>query len=1293
MPGILFDIAANIVSLQQDFNKANGEINKFARNAERTFKQLQGLLGVASFSYLAQDAVKAFMTAEQASMKMAVAMKNQGDYTKEAHEKMIEFSKVIQRTTAYEDDATLAVMANLKTYGMLNEEVQRATKAALDLASARRDEGMTASQAGDLIGKAYQGQTERLKRYGIIIDETKPKSEAFNDVLTLLGQRFGGAAAADLETYSGKLQQLKNDFGDLKEAAGEALIEKLSMVTYTLMKFSQVIYSTLAAGREFSAWLAEKKAGALDFFGSIETRDLLLKQAEDLRAVAKEFRGLSEEAGLVAQKMWELGETTKSVDKAITKMKDGLRTVTPPDKELAKLASKNIEDNFKRVLDALNDFEKEYFKATHSVTETDIQELNIRYARYKEFVTDEARLEEWLAAEKRNILIKSNNERIALFEELYKGTRQQEFADQALKAMQEVLDSEEKKWADILKKDQWAHDLRLQRERDYIDKLKAMIPAIVDSWQNASQKIANTPLLPSAEPGSSFRQDTQSTAQQAAGFTVYSVGGISFGGDRQAAEAYLRMLEEISQNTKRISEDASRTAQMQAEEAQREQQRLMEERQRAFQSGYGRYQSVMQARERSAWGASEWSAEFDKLGKAFTESTNYEKSLQLLDDMLTALEEIETSEKKTIEQNSNLQKELLQSSESISKWLKNLETSAAAPVQSSAAFAVQFEEYKKKAFGDIKYLDEFLTIASNYLDFEKVFGSTENYKSVYDAVVKSVKALETQYGLYEDLSKLGLGQTITDIQSLTTAFANLGISTDTLKAAAEVALSPLDKTSAAIAGIPIDVQKAIGDDGLKALKASLDTVLPKAVQDVVTGENGLASLKTAIGQSIPDAVKKALGTDGTAALIRTLSDTLPKAIMTASDGGVDFSDSLRGIPADVRQAIGPDGLTALETSLNTSIPTAIRTSLTGADSLDALKVSIGENIPAAVKDALGAEGTQKLIDTLSTSLPAAVRNTTGGGGTYTGTLQQLGSQLEIYLPSAVKAALGNNGLGQLTTMLDSTIPTAVDTSLKPGTGLKGLFDALYNKMPESVQKAMADDKGLNQLFKALGITLPTKAGETSTSADSLGDVLQNTKTPFDNVITAIGNTATTTEENLKKVGSFWDALALKMGMTMNAEAAVTIIGGLKPPVTNTYTQPKYPSYTITQGYWEIPGTDSRKLQITLADEQSGIWSWKSPGTFLDYAHPNYGKGGLTSGLSMAGEMGAEWVVPTYEPQRSSFLQSVGVDSAEIGKQIASQLGGQPIHVHLEVDGREIAYVVAKQARNNSDIADSFRRLS
>lgn len=91
--------------------------------------------------------------------------------------------------------------------------------------------------------------------------------------------------------------------------------------------------------------------------------------------------------------------------------------------------------------------------------------------------------------------------------------------------------------------------------------------------------------------------------------------------------------------------------------------------------------------------------------------------------------------------------------------------------------------------------------------------------------------------------------------------------------------------------------------------------------------------------------------------------------------------------------------------------------------------------------------------------------------------------------------------------------------------------------------------------------------------------------------------------------------------------------------------------------------------------------------------PGNAAGGLTSGLSYAGEIGPEWVVPTYEPQRSNFLASVGVDSEVIGKSIARTLmneatggsaNGKDIHVHLYIDKKEITGAIVQGIRGGDE---------
>jgi len=105
-------------------------------------------------------------------------------------------------------------------------------------------------------------------------------------------------------------------------------------------------------------------------------------------------------------------------------------------------------------------------------------------------------------------------------------------------------------------------------------------------------------------------------------------------------------------------------------------------------------------------------------------------------------------------------------------------------------------------------------------------------------------------------------------------------------------------------------------------------------------------------------------------------------------------------------------------------------------------------------------------------------------------------------------------------------------------------------------------------------------------------------------------------------------------------------------------------------------------------------------TGRDIGGPNppiraYAGGGLTSGPSMAGERGQEWIVPTYEPQRSNFLSTVPPQFWEnLRGGGVSQGGGGDITVRVPVylDGKVVADVVARQIRINTNLSSEIGKV-
>jgi hypothetical protein len=83
------------------------------------------------------------------------------------------------------------------------------------------------------LGKAYDGNTAALGKLGIGLSAAELKTMSFTQVQGRLTDLFGGAAAANADTYSGRIARMQIAFDEAKETIGFALLPILEK----LMKF------------------------------------------------------------------------------------------------------------------------------------------------------------------------------------------------------------------------------------------------------------------------------------------------------------------------------------------------------------------------------------------------------------------------------------------------------------------------------------------------------------------------------------------------------------------------------------------------------------------------------------------------------------------------------------------------------------------------------------------------------------------------------------------------------------------------------------------------------------------------------------------------------------------------------------------------------------------------------------------------------------------------------------------------------------------------------------------------
>jgi hypothetical protein len=245
---------------------------------------------IAGTVKLLKESISLYIQQEKAEKDLAAAMRLAGTYTRANHEEMLEFAQARQKLSKYGDELTLQNMALLQSFGMNTEELKRATRAAQDFASGL---GIDLRTASLLVGKAFAGDTATLSRYGIKLEDGLDKTQKFEAAMRQLNKQFGGRALAELDTYAGKIEFLKNQWGDFLEGIGKRVLDTFLM-----------------GDTAFHKWLG--MTPSFDFVSmSKEQRERLAehrkKQAAEIKREAEEYEKLKKAVEEYASEIDTLG--------------------------------------------------------------------------------------------------------------------------------------------------------------------------------------------------------------------------------------------------------------------------------------------------------------------------------------------------------------------------------------------------------------------------------------------------------------------------------------------------------------------------------------------------------------------------------------------------------------------------------------------------------------------------------------------------------------------------------------------------------------------------------------------------------------------------------------------------------------------------------------------------------------------------------------------------------------------------------------------------------------------------
>lgn len=220
-------ILADVDQLKKSLAQANGDVDdssskmgEFSKKAGLAF----AAAGAAAAAYaikIGVDGVKAAIEDEAAQVKLAGALRNATGAT-EAQIKATEdqILKMSLATGVSDEKLRPALQRIALSTGDLSK-AQDLLSVALDVSTST---GKPLEAVANAIGKAYDGNTVALGKLGIGLSSAELKTMSFTDVQTKLTDLFGGAAAANAETYQGRLDRLKVTFDEAKETIGFKLL-------------------------------------------------------------------------------------------------------------------------------------------------------------------------------------------------------------------------------------------------------------------------------------------------------------------------------------------------------------------------------------------------------------------------------------------------------------------------------------------------------------------------------------------------------------------------------------------------------------------------------------------------------------------------------------------------------------------------------------------------------------------------------------------------------------------------------------------------------------------------------------------------------------------------------------------------------------------------------------------------------------------------------------------------------------------------------------------------------------
>jgi hypothetical protein len=214
------DLNKKLKAANGDVEDSAGKLEKFGKVAGAAFLAAAAAAGAYAIK-IGVDGVKAAIADEQSQLRLAESLEKATGATKDQIAATETSIDKMARATGVADDQLRPALARLALSTNSTSKAQELLALALDIST---QTGKPLEGVANALGKAYDGNTAALGKLGIGLSAAELKAMSFTQVQTKLSDLFGGAAAANAQTFQGRMDRLKVAFDEGVETIGTKLL-------------------------------------------------------------------------------------------------------------------------------------------------------------------------------------------------------------------------------------------------------------------------------------------------------------------------------------------------------------------------------------------------------------------------------------------------------------------------------------------------------------------------------------------------------------------------------------------------------------------------------------------------------------------------------------------------------------------------------------------------------------------------------------------------------------------------------------------------------------------------------------------------------------------------------------------------------------------------------------------------------------------------------------------------------------------------------------------------------------